>query len=455
MEHRAVMSRSQSTRRIPAEAESNRTSDLRGSLSLSFMSSSGWFNKGKVDSTTSMKNEEFGYEPKKAHAESSTGTTATPQQQQLRVQEITQSHCLEQRFLSKMRESGVVTSAGYQAVLRDFVASDRKGPQTDAAAADNESPGTTSIKIDRRAEMLKARKSSSRRSSSRRFSSFFTACPSSYEDEDFAFINDVSENTAASAPIADGRAEMLNSRRRSCRRGSSRRFGSFFTAAFDDDDLFDSDSGNRAETNIAPLRQSVQLTQEQIDYIQNAADDDDDSQSSLSITSSLSDSIHINNDHDDERSIERLEKRIEDGNRNASISPRQDSSTSLNLEEVFDGIEESLAILSSTLLIPSKHSSDQAAEAEVPVYTASINFDPTHSKKNAASTSEEQERSNLGSSESSCTLDECAWLPWPERRPSIVEDKDNDSRATKQALYDDNSFLPWPESPRNGRAMAA
>ncbi|KAK1741248.1 hypothetical protein QTG54_007726 [Skeletonema marinoi] len=119
-----------------------------------------------------------------------------------------------------MRESGVVTSAGYQAVLQDFVASDRKVPQTDASAADNKSPGTTSIKIDRRAEMLKARKSSSRRSSSRRFSSFFTAL---YEDEDFAFINDVSETTAASAPIADGRAEMLNSRRRSCRRGSSRR----------------------------------------------------------------------------------------------------------------------------------------------------------------------------------------------------------------------------------------
>ena len=448
-----MMSRSQSTRRIPAEAESssNRTSDLRGSLSLSFMSSSGWFNKGKVDNTTSMKNEEFGYEPKKAHAESSTGTTATPQQQQLRVQEITQSHCLEQRFLSKMRESGVVTSAGYQEVLRDFVASDRKVPQTDAVAADNESPGTTSIKMDRRAEMLKARKSSSRRSSSRRFSSFFTACPSSYEDEDFAFINDVSETTAASAPITDGRAEMLNSRRRSCRRGSSRRFGSFFTAAFDDDDLFDSDNSNRVETNIAPLRQSVQLTQDQIDYIQNAADDDV-SQSSLSITSSLSDSIHINSDHDDERSIERLEKRIEDGNRNASLSPRQDSSTSLNLEEVFDGIEESLVILSSTLFIPSKeqtHSSDQAAEAEVSVYTGSIHFDPTHSKKNAASTSEEQERSNLGSSESSCTLDECAWLPWPERRPSIVEDKNN------EALSDDNSFLPWPESPRNGRAMAA
>jgi len=452
-----MMSRSQSLRRIPAEAESssNRTSDLRGSLS--FMSSSGWFNKGKVDNTTSMKNEEFGfgfgfgYEPKKANAESSTRTTATPQQLQLRVQEITQSHCLEQRFLSKMRESGVVTSAGYQAVLQDFVASDRKVPQTDASAADNKSPGTTSIKIDRRAEMLKARKSSSRRSSSRRFSSFFTACASSYEDEDFAFINDVSETTAASAPIADGRAEMLNSRRRSCRRGSSRRVGSFFTAnAFDDDDLFDSDNSNRVETNIAPLRQSVQLTQEQIDYIQNAADDDD-SHSSLSITSSLSDSIHINSDHDDERSIERLEKRIEDGNRNASISPRQDSSTSLNLEEVFDGIEESLAILSSTLLIPSKkqtHSSDQADE-EVPVYTASINFDPTHSKKNAASTSEEQERSNLGSSESSCTLDECAWLPWPERRPSIMEDKNN------EALSDDNSFLPWPESPRNGRAMAA
>ncbi|KAK1741249.1 hypothetical protein QTG54_007727 [Skeletonema marinoi] len=72
MEHRAMMSRSQSLRRIPAEAESssNRTSDLRGSLS--FMSSSGWFNKGKVDNTTSMKNEEFGfglgYEPKKANA---------------------------------------------------------------------------------------------------------------------------------------------------------------------------------------------------------------------------------------------------------------------------------------------------------------------------------------------------------------------------------------------------
>jgi hypothetical protein len=62
---------------------------------------------------------------------------------------------------------------------------------------------------------------------------------------------------------------------------------------------------------------------------------------------------------------------------------------------------------------------------------------------------------NLYSSESSSIFDECAWLPWPERRESVVEDKDNESCATMQALYDENSFLPWPDTPRNGRALAA
>eukprot|EP00574_Skeletonema_japonicum_P003205 CAMPEP_0201725466 /NCGR_PEP_ID=MMETSP0593-20130828/8858_1 /ASSEMBLY_ACC=CAM_ASM_000672 /TAXON_ID=267983 /ORGANISM="Skeletonema japonicum, Strain CCMP2506" /LENGTH=378 /DNA_ID=CAMNT_0048216863 /DNA_START=163 /DNA_END=1296 /DNA_ORIENTATION=+ len=378
-----------------------------------------------------------------------------------------------------MRESGVVTSAGHQAVLHDFVASDRKVDEnqtaTATAADSTQLPGsTTSTKVDRGAEMFKARISSSWRSSSRRrtsslrFSSFFTACVSSHEDEDLTFCNDASENTATSATITDGKSDVINVNRRSCRRGSSRRFGSFFTAITGDDNdvLLDSDGSNRVEANIAPLRRSVQLTQEEIEYIQNAANDYDHPsqrwtmQSSLSIASSLSGSIHVNGEHDDEGNIQRLEKSIEDG-REKSTLPRYGSNTSLNLDEIFDGIEAALEMSSSTFPNPSKEqtrSSDEAAEADVSTNTRrncteSVNFDPSKSKNNVASKSkkqetfEEQERSFLDSSGSSCNLGDCGWLPWPERRGSIMEGKDLDDN--------DNSFLPWPESPRNDRALAA
>lgn len=480
-----MMRRSQSFR-SPAENNSNRTSDLRASSSQ--MSS--LFNRGgKVNNATSMKNDQFLlHGAKKGNAESSTCTTASPQQQKLRVQEIAQSHCTEQRFLSKMRESGVVTSAGYQAVLHDFVASDRKVDQTSAAAA-AAADSTQSTNVDRRAEMCKAnssswRASSRRRSSSRlrgsslRFSSFFSTCASSYEDEDLAFAIDASENTAASATISDGRTEMTNVNRRSCRRGSSRRFGSFFTAHDNDDFFFDCESTNRVEANIAPLRRSVQLAQEEMEYIENAVSNDYDHpsrqwamQSSSSITSSLSDSIHSNEEHDgDEGSIQRLEQRIEDVGKNSTL-PRHGSlrrcgsNSSPNLNEIFDGIEAAIERSSNTFPPPSKeqtHSSDEAAEAAVVSAntrrncTESVNFDPFKSKNNVTSKSkeqetfEEQERSTSESSESSCNLDDCGWLPWPERRGSIKEGKD-----IKSCLDNDYSFLPWPESPKNGRALAA
>jgi hypothetical protein len=163
---------------------------------------------------------------------------------------------------------------------------------------------------------------------------------------------------------------------------------------------------------------------------------------------------------DDEGNIQRLEKSIEDG-REKSTLPRHGRNTSLNLEEIFDGIEAALEMSSSTFPNPSKeqtHSSDEAAEAVVSTNTRrncteSVNFDPSKSKNNVASKSkkqetfEEQERSSLNSSESSCNLRDCGWLPWPERRGSIMEGKDLDDN--------DNSFLPWPESPRNDRALAA
>jgi hypothetical protein len=426
------------------------------------MSSSGWFNGGKADNNmSSLANEVMlKYTPRKKNASPRTSMDAsstTSQQQQLRAQEITLSHFVEQRFLSKMRESGVVTSAGYQAVLHDFlVSSDREINRTDTA--DN---------IDRTAEMLKARKTSSwrssRRASSRRFSSFFTACASSDNDEDFlvtaaasAFSIDAPDTTTTtSATIIDRGVEMLKARRQSSRM-SSRRFGSFFTAD-DTGDFLGCDTSERVEANIAPLRRSIEMTQEQIEYVQSAVNDFDDPsqrwtmQSSSSIASSLSDSIHINYDYDDEGSIERLEKCIAGGNKSKTASlPRRDSDKSLNLEDIFDGTEGSQAIFSS---------SSQQAHHEAILddtrrkCTASVNFDHVQSKKNEApSSSEQRERSTFESSESSSVFDECAWLPWPERRVSIVEDKDNESCTTMQALYDDNSFLPWPDTPRNGRA---
>ncbi len=479
-----MMRRSQSFRSPPEKHSTDRMSDLRASSSQ--MSSSGWlFNRGgEINNATSMKKDRFFvYEAKnKGNAESS---KASPQQQKLRVQEIAQSHCIEQRFLTKMRESGVVTSAGYQAVLHDFVASDRKVNQTAtatataAAAADS----TQSTKVDRRAEMRKAgnssRNSSSRRSSPRRssslrqrsslrFSSFFSACASSHEDEDLAFAKDSSETTATSANVSDGRNVMTNVNRRSCRRVSSRRFGSFFTAHDNDDFLFDCESSNRVEANIAPLRRSVQSTQEEMEYIENAANSYDHPsrqwamQSSLSVTSFLSDSVHSHGEHDDEGNIQRLEQRIQDVGKNSSL-PRHDSlrrrgsNSSINLNELFDRIEAALERSPTTFRPPSKeqiHSSDEAAEAGVSANTysctGSVNYDPskTTSKTKEQETFEEQERSTLESSESSCNLDDCGWLPWPER-------KEIESCDDVLALDNDNSFLPWPESPKNGRALAA
>lgn len=506
-----MMRRSRSLERLSADKNdrcdndlhhSSKANNLRGSLlSSSFMTSSGWFSKGKADNTSSTTNEAtLKYQPQKAKSSrrrssrASIGSssaddhqTSSPQEQQkLRVQEIRQSHCLEQSFLSKMRESGVMTSAGYQAVLHDFLVSDREvTTATAVSGASNKEAqkSTSSTKIDRRAEMLKARKLSSKRSScqggsSRRFSSFFTACASYCDDEDLLaaaadFSNDAPDTTtAASATIVDRRGEM----RRSSRKNSSRRFGSFFTAAGggndDEDFLLDLDHSDRVEANIAPLKRSIQLTQEQIDYVQSAANDYDNlsrrwtmQSSSISMASSLSDSIHISSDRDDdEGSIERLEKCIESGgSKDASLSKR-DSSNSLNLEDIFDGTEGSRAVLSPMPPpVPSDEkpsSASDEATSEVSTTdtrrkcTASVNFDPTQCKKNEApSSSEQQEKSNLESSESS--IDECVWLPWPEQHESTVEDKDNESFATKQTLYDDNSFLPWPDSPVNGRAKDA
>jgi hypothetical protein len=471
-----MIRRSQSLRRLSAENNdwchdnlhhsNNNSNKANSKASSSFLSSTatGWFNNGKADNNmlSSMTHEMMlQYEPRKRSVSHRTSigsccsNTSPPQQQQqqqqLLAQEITQSHCVEQRFLSKMRESGVVTSAGYQAVLHDFLTnSDREISRTDAAA-DN---------IDRRAELCQARKASSyrssRRGSSRRFSSFFTACASSCDDEDFlvaaaasAFSNEAPDaTTIASSTLIDKRAEMLNARRRSSRRGSSRRFGSFFTADDNGDDFLGYDASDNVEANIAPPRRSIELTQEQIEYVQSAVNGYDNPsqrwrmQSSSSIASSLSDSIRINSDYDDEGSIERLEKCIEGGNKSKPASiPRRDSDKSLNLEDIFDGTEGSQAIV-------------PAVEFTRRTYTASDKFDDPKSTKNKAlSSSDQQERSNFESSESSSILDDCAWLPWPERRESIVEDKDNE--ATMQALYDDNSFLPWPDTPRNGRALAA
>lgn len=309
-----------------------------------------------------MKHEQANTEP------TLTAASSQQQQQQLWVQEITQSHCLEQSFLSKMRESGVVTSAGYQAVLQDFVASANRSRQADndaAATTDNTklSYDPKSTKIDRRAEMLKARKSSSRRSSagrggsSRRFSSFLTACQFSHDAEEFAFGNDAPETTTTSASITDRRAEMLNVRRRSSsRRGSSRLFGSFFTAfaSDDNDDFLDRDNSNRVEgndyeANIAPLKRSVLATQEQIECIQNLANEYDDSSHRWSIASSLSDSIHVNSNHDDEGNRERrLEKRTEYGSRKSAL-PSRDSNTSLNPEEINLHVAEGALRMSSEI----------------------------------------------------------------------------------------------------------
>ena len=470
MEHRAVMRRSLSLQRLSAgyddnhrchnstnSSSNNKMSDMggKGSLSLSF--SSGWFGKGKPNNESSNKNEEylFGYKPK----QTSTTRTSSPQQQKLRVQEIAQNRSIKQDFLSRMRESGVVTSAGYQAVLQDFVSSQGKEGQV---IVNETAACIASIQVDPRAEMGSSQKSSSQRSSlrssssarlgsSRRFPSFFTAS-SFHDDEDFVPSRNPSDSTAMSDNMRDGGAEVINRRRRSCRRrGSSRRFGSFFASAGNDF----SENDNK-EANIAPLRRSVQLTQEQIEQLENAADELDinldrwESKSFLSnANSSLSDSLQEN---------------VNSSKKDKGTNMRRGSNASLDLDEIFfDAIDKCIlqtesnsATPNESLLNTSQGSSNDSSE------TRSNRDSPIHSKKCTGEESfsneqENEESCDFGSSESSCMSNKCGWLPWPARRGSI-DDKRNESYATLQALRDDNSFLPWPEhrTPKNnGRALAA
>ena len=417
------------------------------------------------------------YAPKKSTAKKSprssiesTGTCDSnraqhPQAEQrtIRAQEIPQSHSLEQRFLSKMRESGVVTSAGYKAVLHDFLTSDRdlrNNNNNDTSPAEEVTPKAEGA-IDRRAEMLKARKRSSRRGSSRRFGSFFTACASSYnDDEDLlvaaaaeAFNDDTAPDrttTASSSNITDNhvtdrRAEFIKSGRKqssSSRRGSTRLFGSFFTACADDHDTdfdFNASYRNCTAENIAPLRRS---NSSQKECIQSSSVEKEDEMASVvdhhdqlsscsphwSIASSLSDSIHIvNSDNDDDDEL-----RMERCGGNDVVLPRQGSCNSLNLEDIFDGSQ------GSHVMKPTRSSS-------------------------SISEQQEQRKSSLETPESSSsTLDECGWLPWPEQKKdcNVVEGeiiKDDESDIAVMALYGDDefSFLPWPDTPKNGRATAA
>ena len=432
--------------------------------------------------------------------------------QEIRAQEIPQSHSLEQRFLSKMRESGVVTSAGYQAVLHDFLTSDRdlhnnnsssNNNNNDTSPAEEVTPKAEGV-IDRRAEMLKARKRSSRRGSSRRFGSFFTACTSSYnDDEDLlvaaaaeAFNDDTAPDKTTTTllssvnnndDVTDRRAEFINSGRKgSSRRGSTRLFGSFFTACADDHDndfVFNASYRSVTEENIAPLRRS---NSSQIECIQSSSVEKEDEMASVvdhrdhqpsscspdwSIATSLSDSIHIvnNSNNDDELRVERCEG-------NDVALERQGSCNSLNLEDIFDGTQGS-HVIKSTRVVSSEEnnttssSSRQKATQHHPTQQddgTSCNVCTKKSKVIESSSSsisisgqQEQRKSGLESSESSSsTLDECGWLPWPEQTDGSAKEaeiKDDGSDIAVVPLYGDDefSFLPWPDTPKNGRATAA
>jgi hypothetical protein len=397
-----------------------------------------------------------------------------------------------------MRESGVVTSAGYQAVLHDFLTSDRdlhNNNSSSSSSNNNTSPAeevtpTDEGIIDRRAEMLKARKRSSRRGSSRRFGSFFTACASSYnDDEDLlvaaaaeAFNDDTApDRTTATLSsvnnnddVTDRRAEFINSGRKgSSRRGSTRLFGSFFTACADDHDNdfdFNASYRNCTAENIAPLRRS---NSSQIECIQSssvekeeevASDDDHHDQLSScsqhwSIASSLSDSIHIvNSDNDDELRMKRCEG-------NDVALQREDSCNSLDLEEIFDGTEGS-HVMKPT---PSKENSASSSSRQKATHDGTSCNDCTKKSKMIESSSssslsiseQEQRKSSLESSSS--TLDECGWLPWPEqkkdgdaREGEIIKDDGSDIAVVPLYGDDEFSFLPWPDTPKNfGRATAA
>ncbi len=477
------------------------------------------FNKGNQHGD----NVQLQYAPKKSTAKksprSSIETTGTcdsngahphAEQPTIRAQEIPQSHSLEQRFLSKMRESGVVTSAGYQAVLHDFLTSDRdlhnnnsSNNNNNTSPAEEVTPTAEGV-IDRRAEMLKARRRSSRRGSSRRFGSFFTACASSYnDDEDLlvaaaaeAFNDDTAPDRTTTAlssvnnndDVTDRRAEFINSGRKgSSRRGSTHLFGSFFTACADDHDTdfdFNASYRNCTAENIAPLRRSnssqieciqsssVEKEEEEVASVVDHHDQLSSCSPHWSIASSLSDSIHIvNSDNDDELRMERCEG-------NEVALPRQDSCNSLDLEDIFDGTEGS-HVMKSTRGVSSEEnnttssSSRQKATQHHPtqqddgtscnVCTGDFLVIESSSSSISISEQQEQRKSGLESAESSSsTLDECGWLPWPEQKTDgsakEAEIKDDGSDIAVMPLYGDDefSFLPWPDTPpKNGRATAA
>jgi hypothetical protein len=507
MEHRAVM-KSTSGKSSGGDCCNN---NLSGSLQFK-ASVSSLFNKGNQhgDDFQLLKK----YVPKKSTAKKSPESTGTcdsnraqhPQAEQLngqqttiRAQKIPQSHSLEQRFLSKMRESGVVTSAGYRAVLHDFLTSDKdlhnSNKNDNTFSAEEVTPPAEGI-IDRRAEMLKARKRSSRRGSSRRFGSFFTACASSYNDDEDLLVAATAEifnddtapdrTTTALSSVnnnddvtTDRRAEFINSGRKgSSRRGSTRLFGSFFTACADDHDTdfdFNASYRNCTAENIAPLRRS---NSSQIEYIQSSSvekeeeevtsvvDHHHDQPSSSfsphwSIASSLSDSIHIvNSDNDDD------ELRMERCEGNDMALPRQDSCNSLNLEDIFDGTEGSHVMKPSTRGVSSEESTTSSSARQKATHDGtSCNNCTKKSKSSSSSISEQQEqkKTSLESPDSSSsTLDECGWLPWPEQKKdngnvTEGETKDDGSDIAVMPLYGDDecSFLPWPDTPKNGRATAA
>lgn len=505
MEHRAVM------KSTSGESSGGDCCNNNSGLSLFKASVSSLFNKGHHHKD----DVQLQYASKKSTAKKSprssiesTGTCGSngahhphAEQPTIRAQEIPQSHSLEQRFLSKMRESGVVTSAGYKAVLHDFLTSDRdlrnnNNNKNNTSPAEEVTLPTEGV-IDRRVEMLKARKRSSRRGSSRRFGSFFTACASSYnDDEDLlvaaaaeAFNDDTGPDRTTTTlssvnnndDVTDRRAELR--KQSSCRRGSTRLFGSFFTACADDHDNdfdFNASYRNCTAENIAPLRRSnssqieciqsssVEKEEEEVASVVDHHHDQSSSSCSphWSIASSLSDSIHIvNSDNDDELRMERCE-------RNDAALPRQVSCNSLNLEDIFDGTEGSHVMKpSSTRGISSEENPTSSSPRQKATHDGTSCNDCTKKPKMIESSTstlsiseqQEQKKTSLESPDSSSsTLDECGWLPWPEQKKDNgnaieAEIKDDESDIAVMPLYGDDefSFLPWPDTPKNGRATAA
>eukprot|EP00571_Detonula_confervacea_P004628 CAMPEP_0172330388 /NCGR_PEP_ID=MMETSP1058-20130122/61376_1 /TAXON_ID=83371 /ORGANISM="Detonula confervacea, Strain CCMP 353" /LENGTH=407 /DNA_ID=CAMNT_0013047599 /DNA_START=41 /DNA_END=1264 /DNA_ORIENTATION=- len=277
------------------------------------------------------------------------------------------------------------------------------------------------------------------------------------------------------------------------KRSSSSLFGSLVKSTFSQNTSnrqsvvakkgsYGSDSSNEIHGNIAPRRSSqvAALTQEQrSSLLQEPQEDQDKMRDSFFASIERLDKNnhcrHCTQDDDDasNNSVCSQDSLLSSSSPkdNANDCPslfRRESSKSLTLEDIFDGMEGPRLLTSPPS--PCKKSqarSDALTDASATlsrldslfIGISKVNFDPdtinVNASKNEKSKDAEDLKSSAHSSEYSDT-DNCGWLPWPERKDDdSSSNTDEDLLESFHSSDQECSFLPWPDVPMNNRARAA